>query len=189
MRPAVVLFCLAALLNVGTGAAGQDWSTQSDFVIDVGPRSDSALTTVYQIVVAAGGAYVAILESGFTSRLTVWNLASLQAPVAELGPRNEAAPFGEPSRIQADSAGLWVLYANDWGRFSFDGVLLDVAPGPSGSWQSVGMLSDHSFLVIDEAPSPNLALTLTKEDPQVGQARSTRFICGRSLDDGYPCVL
>ena len=150
-----------ALGNSGT--AGQDWVTESHIVIGGEPGSDSALLSLRSVSVVGNGNRIVVSQS---RRITVWDPARLSAPVLEFGRRYDAPPFGNPRGSQTDSAGLWIRYDSEWGRFSHDGRLSVASSHAPDEWDGLTMiLADRSFLAREPLPPPSRVFSWGTEHP------------------------
>lgn len=146
-----------------SGTAGQDWMTEPHFVIGGEPGSESALPFLRSVSVAANGNRIVVSQS---RRITVWDPARLSAPVLEFGRRHDAPPFGNPRGSQTDSAGLWIKYDSEWGRFSPDGHLTVASSHAPDEWDGLTMiLADGSFLAREPLPPPNRVFSWGTEHP------------------------
>lgn len=163
-----VFLCTALGLHSAPATAQAtlaSWTTRPEFVIGGEPGSDDALSFVSRVAVTPNGTHIVVSQSLRGGRITAWSPDRLGAPLLELGVRTDAPPHGAPSDIQVDSTGFWVLYAREWGRFSFDGSLKDVVPDPTGDWRAKAILNDDSFIVVGKPPSPHVAIQWMDGDP------------------------
>lgn len=163
-----VLPCLVALCwtPVSTRAASpmaqQVWSTRPDIVVGGQPGTAAALARLSDVKAHARNARILVRQS---QRITVWDVASPQAPVLEFGQRSDGPLVGSPLGADLDSAGFWIRYDSGWGRFELDGRFVSSVPSPPDRWQRIAILSDGSFLARERYPSPSRAFTWEEGHP------------------------
>lgn len=163
-----VLACLVALCWTplpawaGSHVAQQVWSTRPDIVVGGEPGSATALTWLADVKADVGGSRIVIRQMG---RVTVWDTSSPHEPVLDFGPRSDTPPVGSPRVANLDSDGFWIRYDGGWGRFAYDGQLVNSAPHPPDRWQRTAILSDGSFLARERRPSPSREFTWDEGHP------------------------